>query len=188
MAGFVADRCGMKLTLIAGLVIFIFGSLLFLVIGPEVLLLVRFVQGLGAAALSTASTTLVAKYLLEGRGRAFGVYNAIKGADYVIAPAFGGFLVDGYGFAAIFVVSAAVGIVALLLSFFLPREREKRPDLRDDDHDITLKQFFLIFKERRLPSIYAVTIINMFMVGILFGFLIELLRLCVTNTTVVAVR
>jgi MFS family permease len=105
MAGFIADQRGMKGTLIAGLIIFIFGSLLFLVINPRLLLVVRFVQGLGAAALSTVSITLVAQYFPEGRGKAFG----IKGAGYVIAPAFGGFLVHGYSFSAIFVVSGAVG-------------------------------------------------------------------------------
>ncbi len=171
MAGFVADKRGMKATLIAGLSIFIFGSVLFLAINPRLLLLVRFVQGLGAAALSTVSITLVAKYFSAGRGKAFGIYNAIKGAGYVIAPAFGGFLTHGYGFSAIFVVSAGVGILALLLSFFLPRDRRKGQGLEDEDDDITLKQFFLIFKEPRLLPIYAVIVINMFMVGILFGFL-----------------
>src|SRR5438128_1043226 len=112
MAGVVADQRGMKGTLIAGLIIFIFGSLLFVAINPRLLLLVRFVQGLGAAALSTVSITLVAKYFPAGRGEAFGIYNAIKGAGYVIAPAFGGFLVHGYGFSAIFVVSGAVGLLA----------------------------------------------------------------------------
>src|SRR6266545_4360874 len=171
MAGFIADQRGMKSTLIAGLLIFIFGSLLFLMINPRLLLVVRFVQGLGAAALSTVSITLVAKYFPEGRGKAFGIYNAIKGAGYVIAPAFGGFLVHGYGFPAIFVVSGAVGLLALLLSLLLPRDRQKADDLKDDDDDLTLKQFFLIFKERRLLPVYAVIVINMFMVGILFGFL-----------------
>src|SRR5574341_14725 len=65
-AGFIADRRGMKLTLLVGLGVFVFGSLLFLVISPKLLLLVRFVQGLGAAALSTVSITLVAKYFGEG--------------------------------------------------------------------------------------------------------------------------
>jgi MFS family permease len=167
-AGFIADRQGMKPTLLVGLAVFIFGSLLFLIINPKLLLLVRFVQGLGAAALSTVSITLVAKYFTEGRGKAFGIYNAIKGAGYVIAPALGGFLASGYGFSMIFVVSASIGMLALMLSFFLPRDdREK---LKDDD-DIRLKDFFLIFREPRLLPVYAVILVNMFMVGVLFGFL-----------------
>lgn len=171
IAGFIADRRGMKLTLLAGLGIFIVGSLLFLVIDPKFLLLVRFIQGLGAAALSTVSITLVAKYFETGRGKAFGIYNAIKGAGYVIAPALGGFLIHGYGFAMIFIVSAGVGGLALLLSLFLPPDESKGEALKDDDDDLTLRQFFLIFKEPRLLPTYAVIVVNMFMVGILFGFL-----------------
>ena len=171
LAGFIADRRGMKLTLLAGLSIFIAGSLLFLVINPKLLLLVRFVQGLGAAALSTVSITLVAKYFETGRGKAFGIYNAIKGAGYVIAPALGGFLISGFGFAMIFIVSAGVGVVALLLSLLLPRDKNRSGSLEDDDDEISLRQFFLIFKEPRLLPVYAVIVINMFMVGILFGFL-----------------
>src|SRR5437867_4346178 len=171
IAGFIADRRGMKLTLLAGLGIFILGTLLFLAISPTLLLLVRFIQGLGAAALSTVSITLVAKYFAEGRGQAFGIYNAIKGAGYVVAPALGGFLAHSYGFAMIFVISAAVGIVALLLSLSLPGDRGEGAELADDDDDISLKQFFLIFREPRLLPVYSVIVINMFMVGILFGFL-----------------
>lgn len=171
VAGFIADRRGMKATLLAGIAIFIFGSLLFLVLDPKWLLLVRFIQGLGAAALSTVSITLVAKYFATGkRGTAFGIYNAIKGAGYVIAPVLGGFLAHGYGFSMIFIVSAAVGGVALILSLFLPKDKTKA-ELDDDDDDMSLSEFFLIFKEPRLLPIYAVIVINMFMVGILFGFL-----------------
>ena len=170
VAGFVADRYGMKRMLLLGLVIFIFGSALFLFIPPQLLLLVRFVQGLGAAALSTISITLVAKYFAAIRGRAFGIYNAIKGAGYVIAPAAGGFLTSRYGFAAIFVVSAVLGAVALMLSLFLPGDRDRTAVLEDDD-DLSLKQFFTIFRDRRLLPVYGVIVINMFMVGIMFGFL-----------------
>jgi MFS family permease len=171
IAGFIADRRGMKLTLLTGLGIFILGTLLFLVISPTLLLLVRFIQGLGAAALSTVSITLVAKYFTTRRGQAFGIYNAIKGAGYVVAPALGGFLASSYGFAMIFVVSAAVGVVALFLSLLLPNDHDEHMELSDDDDDISFTQFFLIFKAPRLLPIYAVIVINMFLVGILFGFL-----------------
>lgn len=171
LAGFIADRHGMKLTLLAGLAIFIAGSLLFLFVDPRLLLLVRFIQGLGAAALSTVSISLVAKYFAHRRGRAFGIYNAIKGAGYVVAPALGGFIIHARGFAMIFIVSAAVGLAALLLSLFLPSDRSARDGKLDDDDELSLREFFLIFKEPRLLPIYAVIVINMFLVGILFGFL-----------------
>lgn len=58
----------------------------------------------------------------------------------------------------------------MLASFFLPRDRSENADLEDDD-ELSLKDFFLIFKEPRLLPIYGVIVINMFLVGILFGFL-----------------
>jgi MFS family permease len=172
LAGMIADRQGMKLTLLVGLAIFIFGSLLFLVIDPRLLLIVRFVQGLGAAALSTVSITLVARYFSSDRGRAFGIYNAVKGLGYVIAPALGGWIVHGAGFALIFVLAAAAGGVALLLSLGLPGERTADDRIDDDDDDeLSVRHYLQIFKEPRLLPVYAVIVINMFMVGVLFGFL-----------------
>jgi MFS family permease len=167
-AGVVADRSGMKPVLLMGLVVFIVGSLLFLIISPKLLLLVRFVQGLGAAALSTVSVSLVARYFETARGRAFGVFNAIKGGGYVIAPAAGGFLANRYRFAMIFIASAAVGLIALVASLFLPNDR--RGQLEDDDEP-SLRASLLIFRDPHLMPIYAVIVINMFLVGILFGFL-----------------
>ena len=169
LAGLIADRGGMKLTLISGITLFILGSLLFLVVPPNLLLIVRFVQGLGAAALSTVSITLVATYFVERRGLAFGIYNAIKGAGYVVAPAIGGLIVSSHDFSVIFIVSAAVGGLALLLALLLPRDRSHEE--LDDDDDLSLREFFLIFKHPKLVPIYAVIVINMFMVSILFGFL-----------------
>ena len=86
-AGLIADRRGMRITLVVGLTVFALGSLLFLVLPPKLLLVVRFVQGLGAAALSTVSIALVGRFYTTGRGRAFGIYNAVKGAGYVLTRA-----------------------------------------------------------------------------------------------------
>ena len=167
-AGLIADRTGMKRVLLIGLAVFIGGSLLFLIVSPKILLLVRFVQGLGAAALSTVSISLVARHFATGRGRAFGVYNAIKGAGYVVAPAAGGFLAARYGFGMIFMASAAIGIAALLASVFVPDDRAGH--LEEDDEP-SLRESLLVFRDPRLMPIYAVIVINMFLVGILFGFL-----------------
>ena len=169
-AGFIADKRGMKLMLLLGLAVFIVGSLLFLIISPHWLLLVRFIQGLGAAALSTVSISLVARYFEQARGRAFGVYNAIKGAGYVIAPATGGFLAHRFGFSMIFVVSAGVALVTLALSLRLPPD-SGGPLEDDDDDDVSFTEALRVFTDRRLAPIYAVIVINMFLVGILFGFL-----------------
>jgi MFS transporter, ACDE family, multidrug resistance protein len=167
-AGMLADRRGMKPVLLIGLIVFIVGSLLFLIVNPKVLLLVRFVQGLGAAALSTVSISLVARYFETDRGRAFGVYNAIKGSGYVIAPAAGGFLATRYGFTTIFIVSASIGLLALIVSVFLPNDPGGR---LEDDEEPSLRASLRIFRDPRLMPIYAVIVINMFLVGILFGFL-----------------
>jgi MFS family permease len=167
-AGVVADRRGMKPVLLIGLAVFIVGSLLFLIVNPRLLLLVRFVQGLGAAALSTVSISLVARYFETARGRAFGVYNAIKGSGYVVAPVAGGFLANRYGFAMIFIVSASIGFVALGASLFLPNDPRGR---LEDDEEPSLRESLRVFRDARLMPIYAVIVINMFLVGILFGFL-----------------
>lgn len=171
IAGWIADRSGRKRTLLIGQAVFILGSLLFLIVSPRLLILVRFIQGLGAAALSTVSITLVAQYFPSGRGKAFGIYNAIKGAGYVIAPVLGGVLAHRYGFWMIFAVSGGVGVAAMLLSLALPPDRHQGGSLEEDDADLPLREFFRIFRDPRLVPVYAVIVINMFLVGILFGFL-----------------
>lgn len=171
VAGYVADRRGLKMMLLAGLATFVAGSFLFLVIDSRGLLVVRLLQGLGAAALSTISITLVARHFADRRGSAFGWYNAIKGAGYVLAPSMGGFLVARQGFDSIFVACAALGVIVLLLSLAVPSDRTGKIDDDDDDDEPSLRDFLAIFVERRLLGAYGTIFINMLLVGILFGFL-----------------
>ena len=170
LAGMIADKRGMKLTLLVGIAIFISGSLLYLIIPPSLLLLVRFIQGVGAAALSAISITLVARYFPLTRGRSVGIYNAIKGAGYVVAPATGGWIAGRYGFSVIFCVTAALGVLAFAFSLLLPNDKHNSVAL-DDDDDLSFGLFATIFKDARLLSVFGVILINMFLVGILFGFL-----------------
>src|SRR5205823_2913141 len=118
--GAVADRQGMKRTMLLGIILFTIASLTYLVVDPALLLLVRFLQGVGAAALSAVSLALIGIYFANDRGKAYGIYNAIKGAGYVVSPVVGGLIVLNSNFGTIFLASAGVGAVAFVLSLALP--------------------------------------------------------------------
>jgi len=167
--GWIADRRGIKTTMLVGIAFFSLASLSYLFVTPRLLILVRFLQGLGAAALSITSAALVAEYFVEDRGKAFGIYNSLKGAGYVLGPIIGGIIVWKSSFAAIFLASSAAGALAFLLSLLLPSTATKRR-LEDDD-DFSWKVFGAAFRERNLLRWWVVIVVNMFMVGILFGFL-----------------
>src|SRR5574341_1872039 len=168
--GALADRRGMKQTLLAGIALFTLASVIYPWIDARLLILVRFLQGVGAAALSAVSLALVGVYFAELRGRAYGIYNAIKGAGYVLSPVVGGVIVWQSSFGMIFLAAAGVGLAALLLALLLP-EPQKKPDEVFDDDDFSLKGFLVVFREPSLWPWYLVTVVNMFFVGILFGFL-----------------
>jgi MFS family permease len=170
--GMIADQRGMKQTMLVGLAVFIIASLAYLWVDPRLLILIRFLQGVGAAALSAVSLALVGAYAAEHRGRAYGVYNGIKGAGYVMSPIIGGAIVLKSNFAMIFVAAAAVGMLAFALSLFLPEPKSDiKPSLDDDDDGIRLSGLLAVFRQSSLWPWYIVTVVNMFFVGILFGFL-----------------
>ncbi len=169
--GAIADRQGMQRTLLIGIGMFVVASLIYLVVPPQLLIVVRFLQGLGAAALSAVSLALVGAYFTTNRGRAFGVYNAIKGAGYVVSPVVGGFIVVQSGFATIFVATALIGAAAFAVALLLPRLPAEPRAALDGDDDISWSGFLAVFREPTLRPWYAVTVVNMFFVGILFGFL-----------------
>ncbi|MGH2605563.1 MAG: MFS transporter [Anaerolineales bacterium] len=167
--GAVADRRGMKQTMLAGLALFILASLLYLWVDPRWLLLIRFLQGVGAAALSAVSLALVSAYALERRGRAYGIYNSIKGAGYVASPPVGGAILLQGDFSMIFVAAAAIGLFAFFVSLFLPSPKGEPAGLEDDGP--ALSGLWTVFRQSTLWPWYLVTVVNMFFVGILFGFL-----------------
>lgn len=169
--GAIADRQGMKRTMLLGIALFTVASAAYFFVDPRLLILIRFLQGVGAAALSAVSLALIGVYYDEGRGRAYGVYNALKGAGYVVSPLVGGAILVSNHFSALFLACALIGLIALGLAAFLPRPERDTYDLDDDDDDFSLKSFLAVFREPRLLPWYGVTVVNMFFVGILFGFL-----------------
>jgi MFS transporter, ACDE family, multidrug resistance protein len=173
ISGYIADRRGKLSTMIAGLAVFSLASLLYLFVDPRLLIVIRLLQGLGAAAFSVVSLALVAECFSDARGRALGIYNAVKGAGYVLSPLIGGAIVVASSFATVFVACAVAGVVALALSLTL-REPARTGDhtmLLQDDDDFSLRQALSTLGDRTLAPWYATIVVNMFFVGILFGFL-----------------
>lgn len=166
--GFIADRKGMKVTMIAGLLVFSISSLLFLVIDPTLLIVVRLLQGMGAAAFSVASMSLVAEYFRDNLESPMGIYNAIKGIGYVISPVLGGAIVLYSNFAYLFVACFIVGVAVTALAFFVGNGSGEGK-FEDDDDDI--KKILGSFKDARFLPWYLITTVNMMFMGILFGFL-----------------
>lgn len=169
--GGLADKKGMKKALYLGIIIFILASLLYPFVPPKLLIVVRFLQGLGGASLSAVSLAMVGTLYKDNKGKAFGIYNAIKGLGYVVSPIIGGVIVMKSNFAGIFYACAGIGFIALLLAFTLPADKQKDSTAFDDDDDFSLKTLFSVFKNKTLMPWFLIIVINMFFVGILFGFL-----------------
>ncbi len=169
--GGLADKKGMKKAMLAGIILFILASLLYPFVSPKLLVVVRFLQGLGAASLSAVSLAMVGLFYKENKGKAFGIYNAIKGAGYVISPVVGGAIVMQSNFSGIFYATAAIGVIGFLLALTLPNDKQKSSEAFDDDDDFSLKSLISVFKNRTLMPWFLIIVINMFFVGILFGFL-----------------
>ena len=169
--GILGDRVGMKKTMLAGIALFTLASILYPFINPQLLIMVRFLQGVGAAALSAVSLALIGVYFKENRGKAYGIYNAIKGAGYVASPVIGGAIVVQSNFSGIFYATAGIGVVAFMISVFLPDPDTPKKFGHDDDDDFSLTKILEVFRQPDLLPWYLIIVANMFFVGILFGFL-----------------
>src|SRR5260370_6524978 len=132
-AGTFGDRFGRKRLFLVGLVLFLLGSTL-CGFAPALswLLFGRVVQGVGAAALSTGSLSVLAAAFPEPRARAqaIGLWSGIAGVALAAGPVLGGLLTQIGNWPAIFFVNLPVGVLPLFLPFpLLPTPRNPAPQL-----------------------------------------------------------
>jgi EmrB/QacA subfamily drug resistance transporter len=119
-AGTLGDRFGRKRLFLAGLVLFLLGSLLCgLASTFGWFLFGRVVQGIGGAALSPGSLSVLAAAFPNPRSRAqaIGVWAGVSGMALGIGPLIGGWLIQVSSWPAIFFVNLPVGVVALALGW-----------------------------------------------------------------------
>src|SRR5438093_7894593 len=116
-AGILAERVGAKAMMIGGLVVAAAASVTFIIPLPiEWLIALRFVQGLGFAAVIPAELAAVADVVPRAKlGRAYGWVSGAQQAGYIGGPAIGGVLGvvgrwTGFGVSGGAPVAAAAGV------------------------------------------------------------------------------
>src|SRR5947208_8105114 len=115
-SGWLADRWGRKQVMVLGLFIQAILSLLYLLIADPILFVVlRFVEGIAAAAtLPSARAMIIDTVPSEQQGEAYGIFNAFFNAGFLIGPGIGGLLATT-GYASAFIGSALFRIVAIVI-------------------------------------------------------------------------
>ena len=141
LCGKIADRAGRRPVFVAGMALFLFGSVACgLSRSMEWLVAFRVVQGLGVGAIAPTGTTISADlYTLEERAKIHGLFTASWGLANVAGPAIGGFLVVHASWRWVFLVNVPVGAaaVALLLASYAD------PPRRPSEHPLDIGGAFL---------------------------------------------
>jgi predicted MFS family arabinose efflux permease len=122
------DRSGSKRFLMAGAIIFVIASLLYLLAHNVTILLgIRVLHGIGMACFHTAAFTFVAELApVQRRGEAMGIWGLMSTFATAIGPFAGLIIRDSFGTQAVFLVSAACAGIGMLLITFV-REPARVP-------------------------------------------------------------
>ena len=129
MYGKLADLYGRKPVLLAGIGVFLVGSMASgLARGIGALIAFRALQGLGAGAMQPTTLTIVGDiYNLEERSRMQGVFGAVWGVAGLVGPLLGGIIVKYLSWRWVFFINVPAGIAsAALLAVSLHEEVEHR--------------------------------------------------------------
>ncbi len=123
-AGGLGDRFGRKRWFMAGLAMFTITSFIAAFSSSmEMLIVMRALQGLGAAFIMPLSLSLIsAAFPPEERGRAVGIWSAVSVSSVALGPIVGGAVVEYASWEWIFLINIPIGIIALLLTTAVVRE------------------------------------------------------------------
>jgi MFS family permease len=126
--GAASDLRGRRPVLLAGLVLFLVGSLLSGAAHTMTFLVVaRAVQGAGAGALQTVPLTIVGDlFRIEERGRLQAAFGAVWGSAAVVGPLLGGVIVHALSWRWVFYINLPFGLVAAVMFVAFFREQPRR--------------------------------------------------------------
>lgn len=123
-AGGLGDRHGRKRWFMIGLGFFtVISALAAFSQNIEMLIILRALQGLGAALIMPLSLSLISEaFPPEERGKAVGIWGAISVSAIALGPVVGGLLVEYASWHWVFLVNVPIGIFALLVTRAVVRE------------------------------------------------------------------
>jgi len=158
------DKRGRKSILLAGSLVFLFSTLLYnYTTSVASLLSLRVIHGIGWGAATTAASTLIADIApASRRGEAMGVFGMAANVAMAVGPALSIILLNSTNFPTLFMVSAAIALVSLLLVLPISETIVTRPKTP------------LFSKEAFFPSAM------MFTVTVTYGSIVSFLALFAT--------
>jgi EmrB/QacA subfamily drug resistance transporter len=156
------DLTGIRRVFKMGVVIFTLASLgSGLAVSGSWLILLRFLQGIGAAFTSTTGPAiLVSAFLPQQRGRVLGISVAAVYLGLASGPFIGGFLTQYLGWRSIFFVASALGVFTASVAFlYLGKDGPARLGVRRIDLKGTVFYMIgltaLVFGSSRIPAAYG---------------------------------
>jgi DHA1 family multidrug resistance protein-like MFS transporter len=175
--GGVSDRIGRRHVLIIGIVGYgIVSALLAFVPNVTILLILRFLGGVMAAAVFPSSLALVSECTTrEQRPRILGYMGSVNGIGFICGPPVGGVFLSVFGIQAPFVCVGFLAIINGLLALrLLPRERSKENLAEESEASNVQLSWF-----QRLSQ----SLLNKMVAPLLFGtFIIFLVDASITAT------
>lgn len=126
--GKLADIYGRKPIYTIGMVVFLIGSIFAATTTSMVMLIVaRFIQGIGAGAIMPIATTIVGDiYSKEERAKVQGYLSSVWGISAVIGPLIGAFFVDFLSWRYVFWMNIPLGLVSMIGILIYLQEDVKR--------------------------------------------------------------
>jgi EmrB/QacA subfamily drug resistance transporter len=131
--GKLADLYGRKPIVLAGIAIFLIGSVLAgFAWSMPAMIVFRLIQGIGAGAIQPVTLTIVADlYPARERGKVQGYLASVWAISAVVGPMVGGFIIHNLSWAWIFWMNVPIGLASAagFIAFLRESERHARPSI-----------------------------------------------------------
>ena len=134
--GKLGDALGRRTTLLLGIIVFTLGNVLTaLTSSLPVMLLARFIVGVGTAAIApVVMGYIVTEFPPEDVAKGFSLYMLVSSASVILGPTIGGWIITGYGWRAMIWVCVGICAAVFLACLALCRESgAQRKPLKDFD-------------------------------------------------------